>query len=122
MSSISRGSGGRIGEITAAYVVVNIWDKRQLIVPLSKIVNSPIENWTRDSADVLGTVAIYVDYRAPIDEIRAEVMRILEGSGKWDGVAASVLVTDATESHDQGANRHQRPRRRQRLGASLPGA
>jgi small-conductance mechanosensitive channel len=92
------GEWDRIGEITAAYGVVNIWDKRQLIVPLSKIVNSPIENWTRDSADVLGTVAIYVDYRGPIDEIRAEVLRILEGSGKWDGVAASVLVTDATES------------------------
>jgi len=95
---VIEGEWGKIGEITAAYVVVDIWDKRRLIVPLSKIVNSPVENWTRRTSDLLGTVVIYADYRAPIDEIRAELIRILEASGKWDGVAASVLVTDATES------------------------
>ncbi|MFV2064912.1 MAG: mechanosensitive ion channel family protein [Chloroflexota bacterium] len=95
---VIEGEWGRIGEITAAYVVVDIWDKRQLVVPLSKIVNSPIENWTRDSADVLGTVTIYTDYRADIEGIRTELKRILEASGMWDGVAYSVLVTDASES------------------------
>ena len=91
------GEWGHIGEITAAYVVVYIWDKRRLIVPLSEIVNQPVENWTRHTNDLLGTVKLYLDYRAPIDEIRTEHKRILDDSGLWDGEAWSVLVTGADD-------------------------
>jgi len=91
------GEWGHIGEITAAYVVVNIWDKRRLIVPLSKIVNEPVENWTRHTKELLGTVKLYLDHRAPIDEIRAEYKRILDASGMWDGEAWSVLVTGSDD-------------------------
>ena len=94
---VIEGEWGHIGEITAAYVGVNIWDKRRLIVPLSQIVNQPVENWTRKTGDLLGTVKIYLDYRAPIDEIRKEHKRILDESGLWDGVAWSVLVTGADD-------------------------
>ncbi len=91
------GEWGRIGEITAAYVVVYIWDKRRLIVPLSQIVNQPVENWTRKTTDLLGVVKIYCDYRAPVDEIRAEFKRILDDSGLWDGESWSILVTGADD-------------------------
>jgi small-conductance mechanosensitive channel len=94
---IINGEWGRIGEITSTYVVLYIWDKRRLIVPLSKIVNEPIENWTRKTTDILGTVAIYTDYRAPVDEMRTELKRILDESGIWDGDAWSVLVTGADD-------------------------
>lgn len=94
---VIEGEWGRIGEITAAYVVVYIWDKRRLIVPLSQIVNQPVENWTRQTTDLLGTVKIYTDYRAPVDEIRREFKAILDASGLWDGEAWSVLVTDADD-------------------------
>ena len=94
---VIEGEWGHIGEITAAYVVVYIWDKRRLIVPLSQIVNQPVENWTRQTNDLLGTVKLYLDYRAPIDEIRAEYKRILDESGLWDGEAWSVLVTGADD-------------------------
>jgi small-conductance mechanosensitive channel len=94
---VIEGEWGHIGEITAAYVVVNIWDKRRLIVPLSQIVNQPVENWTRETKDLLGTVKIYCDYRAPIEAIRSEYKRILDESGLWDGEAWSVLVTGADD-------------------------
>ena len=94
---VIEGEWGHIGEINAAYVVVYIWDKRRLIVPLSQIVNQPVENWTRQTNDLLGTVKIYADYRAPIDEIREEYKRILDESGLWDGEAWSILVTGADE-------------------------
>jgi small-conductance mechanosensitive channel len=94
---VIEGEWGRIGEITAAYVVVYIWDKRRLIVPLSQIVNQPLENWTRKTNDLLGTVSLSLDYRAPIDEIRAAYKEILDESGLWDGEAWSVLVTGADD-------------------------
>ena len=87
---------GRIEEITLTYVVVRIWDKRRLIVPITYFIEKPFQNWTRVSADLLGTVNLYLDYSVPVDEIRKECKRILEESGLWDGDAWCVQVTDTT--------------------------
>jgi small-conductance mechanosensitive channel len=88
---------GRIEEITLTYVVVRIWDKRRLVVPISYFIEKPFQNWTRVSADLLGTVYLYCDYTVPVQAIREELQRILEGSEEWDKEVCSVQVTDATE-------------------------
>jgi len=88
---------GRIEEITLTYVVVRIWDKRRLVLPITYFIEKPFQNWTRVSADLLGTVNLYLDYSVPVDEIRKECRRILEESGLWDGDAWCVQVTDCSE-------------------------
>ena len=40
---------------------------------------------------------IYVDYRAPVELIRAKFNEILKQSNKWDGNVAAVQVTDFKE-------------------------
>lgn len=47
---------GRVEEITLTYVIVRIWDLRRLIVPINYFIEKPFENWTRTSADLLGTI------------------------------------------------------------------
>lgn len=94
---IVEGEWGRIEEITTTYVVVRIWDLRRLVVPLSYFIEKPFENWTRRSAEVLGTVFIYTDYSVPVETIRSELRGILEASGLWDGNVCGVQVTNATE-------------------------
>jgi small-conductance mechanosensitive channel len=88
---------GWIEEITLTYVVVRIWDKRRLIVPTTYFIETPFQNWTRVSADILGTVFIYTDYQVPVDELRKEFTRILEQSDLWDGKVNVMQVTDATD-------------------------
>jgi small-conductance mechanosensitive channel len=88
---------GRIEEITLTYVVVRIWDNRRLVVPISYFVEKPFQNWTRVSADLLGTVYLYCDYSVPVQAVREELKRILEQSGDWDGEVCVVQVTDSTE-------------------------
>lgn len=88
---------GWIEEINLTYVVVRIWDKRRLILPTTYFIEKPFQNWTRVSADILGTVFIYTDYQVPIGELRKEFTRILEESGLWDGKVNVMQVTDATE-------------------------
>ena len=88
---------GWIEEITLTYVVVRIWDKRRLIVPTTYFIETPFQNWTRVSADILGTVFIYTDYTVPVNELRAELTRILEGSDLWDGKTNVMQVTNATD-------------------------
>ena len=88
---------GRIEEITLTYVVVRIWDLRRLIVPITYFLERPFQNWTRVSADLLGTVFVYVDYTVPVQAVREELQRILENSTQWDGQVCVLQVTNTTE-------------------------
>jgi small-conductance mechanosensitive channel len=88
---------GTIEEITSTYVVVKLWDWRRLIVPLTYFIEKPFQNWTREGAALIGSVMIYVDYRAPVELIRAKFNDILKQSNKWDGNIAALQVTDFKE-------------------------
>lgn len=88
---------GWIEEITLTYVVVRIWDKRRLIVPINYFIEKPFQNWTRTTAEILGTVFIYVDYRFPVEKMREALTEILENTDLWDGQVNVLQVTDAKE-------------------------
>ena len=88
---------GRIEEITLTYVVVRIWDLRRLIVPITYFIEKPFQNWTRISADILGTVYLYTDYTVPVDAVRAELQKILNESEQWDKKVCVLQVTNATD-------------------------
>ena len=94
---IVEGEWGRIEEITLTYVVVKIWDLRRLIVPITYFIEKPFQNWTRISADILGTVFLYTDYTIPVEEIRKELERLLKASEYWDGKVCGLQVTNTTD-------------------------
>lgn len=94
---IVEGEWGWIEEINITYVVVRIWDKRRLILPTTYFVEKPFQNWTRESAEILGTVYIYTDYTVPFGEIREELTRILKSDKNWDEKVNVLQVTNATE-------------------------
>ena len=88
---------GRIEEINLIYVVVKIWDQRRLVIPISYFIEHPFQNWTRTSADILGTVYIYADYTVPVGEVRKALTGILNESEYWDKKVDVLQVTNATE-------------------------
>jgi small-conductance mechanosensitive channel len=94
---IVEGEWGRIEEITLTYVVVHIWDDRRLVVPLSHFIEKPFQNWTRASAELLGSVCVWVDYSLPVDDVRDAVQRIVAGSPLWDKRFWNVQVTESTD-------------------------
>ena len=94
---IVEGEWGRIEEITLTYVVVKIWDERRLVLPVTQFLEKPFQNWTRASADIIGTVFIYVDYSFHVESIRQALPEMLKGNANWDGRVANVQVTDVTD-------------------------
>jgi small-conductance mechanosensitive channel len=94
---IVEGEWGWIEEITTTFVVVRIWDLRRLILPISYFIEKPFQNWTRKSADMLGTVFLYTDYSVPVEEIRQELHRVLLASKLWDGKVWALQVTNSTD-------------------------
>ena len=90
---------GRIEEITLTYVVVHIWDDRRLILPSTYFTTTPFENWTRRQSEVMGTVEFDLDWRAPIEDMRAELRTVLDGTALWDERVGILQITDATSGY-----------------------
>jgi hypothetical protein len=79
------------------YVVVHIWDDRRLVVPLSHFIEKPFQNWTRVSAELLGSVFVWADYTLPITELRPAIQRIVESCKDWDRRFWNLQLTDTTD-------------------------
>jgi small-conductance mechanosensitive channel len=94
---IVEGEWGRIEEITLTYVVVHVWDDRRLVLPLAYFIEKPFQNWTRTSSQLLGTVFVWVDYSYPVEEGRAALKEIIEGTPRWDKRFWNLQVTDADQ-------------------------
>ena len=90
------GEFGRVEEITLTYVVIKLWDERRLILPINYFIEKPFQNWTRHSAELLGTVILYTDYTVPVEAVRQELTRLVKDNPLWDGKAVGLEVTDTT--------------------------
>lgn len=98
---VVEGEFGKVEEITLAYVVLQLWDQRRLVIPISYFLEKPFENWTRRSTELLGTVFLYFDYHLPVNELREEFDRYIEAHPAWDRRTKSLLITDARETSMQ---------------------
>src|SRR6185437_6962681 len=95
---VIEGEWGWIEEIGTMFVVVRIWDLRRLVLPLSYFLEHSFQNWTRTSADLLGSVFIYTDYTVPVDPLRDELRRICESTKLWRGKVCVLQVSDCEPS------------------------
>jgi small-conductance mechanosensitive channel len=95
---VVEGEFGRIEEITLTYVVVHVWDDRRLVLPSTYFTTTPFANWTRTGSALLGSVELEVDWTVPLDRMRTELERLLDGHPLWDGRTGALQVTDAVGS------------------------
>jgi len=94
---VVEGEWGHVEDITLTYVVLRVWDLRRLILPISYFIEKPFQNWTVTSEEVIGTVNLHVDYKIPVDSVRAELIRLVEASPLWDRKTLALQVVDATD-------------------------
>ncbi|MBR0722783.1 mechanosensitive ion channel family protein [Bradyrhizobium manausense] len=86
---------GWVEDIAATYVVIRLWDWRRMVVPLSYFIEKPFQNWTRDTASLIGVIALHVDYRADVPRIRRWLEGAVKESKLWDGAVVNLQVIDA---------------------------
>lgn len=94
---VVEGEWGWVEDITSTYVVVRLWDWRRLIVPLSKFMEEPFQNWTRETSTLIGSVHLFVDYATPVDAVRKQLDVIVHESKLWDGNVVNLQVVEATD-------------------------
>ena len=88
------GEWGKVEDVRLSYVVVLIWDERRLVLPTSYFTDNAYRNWSRSGQAVLGVVELEVDWRLPMEELRAEFDRLVVDNPLWDGRAKSLWVTN----------------------------
>ncbi|MBL6749676.1 MAG: mechanosensitive ion channel [Nevskia sp.] len=98
---IVQGEWGRVEEITATYVVLNIWDQRRLVIPLQWFIENPFQNWTRTTSELIGSVFLWLDFRTPVEPLRTELRRLCEQAPEWDRRVCVLQVTDTSEKSMQ---------------------
>ncbi|MCD8260980.1 MAG: mechanosensitive ion channel family protein [Bacteroides sp.] len=95
---VIEGNSGRVEEIKLTYVVVNLWDKRRLILPVNYFLEQKFENWTRHSSDIIGAVFLYVDYRIPLDKLKQHLTEIVKDDPNWDKNTCTLAVNNLKEN------------------------
>lgn len=85
---------GTVTQLTLTHVELQLWDGRILILPSAYFIVQPFENLTRNRSMLIGTITIEVDWSTPIEQIRAELHRMLEESQIWDGRREFVMVSN----------------------------
>ena len=93
---VVEGEWGWIEEINTTYVTVRLWDLRRMVLPLSYFLEHPFQNWTRHTAELIGSVFLYVDYTVPVEEVRKELRRIVQNNPRWRGHVCVLQVTDTS--------------------------
>lgn len=92
---VVEGEWGWIEEIGLFHVTIRLWDERRLVTPLSYFNQNTFQNWTKESASIIGSVFWSVDYRAPLDAMRDQLRKFCEESKEWDGRVCVLQVTEA---------------------------
>jgi small-conductance mechanosensitive channel len=92
------GQFGYVEEIRLTYTVVRLWDERRIIAPLSYFIQRNFENWSYRSAEVVAAATIVVKATVPVDQLRAELKRILDSTPLWTGKQWALQVTHATDA------------------------
>jgi small-conductance mechanosensitive channel len=92
---VVEGEFGWVEEINLTYVVIRVWDRRRLIMPITYFVDKPFENWTRKTSHIIGVVLLEVSHKVQLDKLEAELFRLLDGTPLWDGDVRVLQMIDA---------------------------
>jgi small-conductance mechanosensitive channel len=88
------GENGRVEDIRTTFVIVRLWDERRMVVPTSRFLEDTFQNWTREGAELTGTVFLRLDPMTDVPPLRAEFERQIAANPLWDGRAKALQVTD----------------------------
>jgi len=89
------GEIGIVQDIFLTYAVIRFWDDRCVVVPLSRFLDQPFQNWTLLTHDLTAVVLLHVKFTAPVDRLRERARELCEAHPKWDKRRCDIQVGDS---------------------------
>lgn len=88
---------GQVEELTLTFAIIRLWDKRQLVLPVSYFLDKPFQNWTRFTPQLIGTVFLQADFTTPVERMREELNRLCETNPNWNAQTCRLVVSDMSD-------------------------
>lgn len=88
---------GQVEELTLTFAIIRLWDKRQLVLPVSYFLDKPFQNWTRFTPQLIGTVFLQADFTTPVERLREELNRLCETNPNWNAQTCRLVVSDMSD-------------------------
>jgi small-conductance mechanosensitive channel len=89
------GELGLVQDIFLTYAVVRFWDDRCVVVPLSRFLEQPFQNWTLFRHELNAVVLLHVKFTAPIDKLRDKLRELCEANADWGKRRCELQVGDS---------------------------
>src|SRR6202034_1416693 len=89
------GEVGLVQDIFLTYAVIRFWDDRCVVVPLSRFIDQPFQNWTLLQHDITAVVLLHTKFTAPIGLLREKARELCEANAKWDKRRCELQVGDS---------------------------
>jgi small-conductance mechanosensitive channel len=86
-----------VEKINITYVVLRTWDLRRIIVPVTRFLDQPFENWTKVEPEMMGAIMFPVDFSAPVDVIREEFKSFCTAQELWNSQRCDLVVLELSE-------------------------
>lgn len=84
-----------VSEITLSNVILTTWEEKNLIIPINYFFTHTFINRTYKNTSQSGACTLYVDYTAPISEIRSVLKTFVQKHPAWDKKLFSFSVVEA---------------------------
>ncbi|KAF0425737.1 mechanosensitive ion channel protein [Gigaspora margarita] len=94
------GYSGIVEAIQSQFIVVRSLEDRRFIIPLTRVVTSSFENWSRSNESIPSEFNLYVDYGVPLEDLRKQFYNLVENHENWDRNKRDTILTisDATQN------------------------
>ncbi len=89
------GEIGVVQDIYLTYAVIRFWDERCVVVPLSRFLDQPFQNWTLLNHELTAVVLLHVKFTAPVGLLREKLRALCEANPKWDQRRCELQVGDS---------------------------
>ncbi len=89
---VFQGEWGEVKDVTFSYTVIETWTQRRLIVPHSKLLAEPFENWTKNEEAVGRTASFHVDFDCDLDFLKERIEGFLKDDERSVDAAPRLLV------------------------------
>ena len=91
---VVEGTLGTISEITLTYVVIKTWDGRRVTIPINYFLETPFENWTRVSSEIVGNVTDIAGIGSGIFTLVTTIMLIIWAVKAFKGKPVHIEMID----------------------------
>ena len=91
-----------VRRIHFTYVELEVWDGRMLIVPVNEFVSETFENLTKYDPELIRTIYLVLDHRAPVDRLRDAFISFVkddERTADMDATTLDVIKHDRDGIH-----------------------